>query len=518
MTRRTYAFLVAVSTVVGLTSVGTPAQAAQLVVPDGDVSNAGSWFEGVSTADGDTALWNEITDEAGPDDASTFDRTADMTQGDANKAFVVSLASVADPNSSANHTILVRARKNQSGGINLNLVVTLQRPDGSAIASFTTPALDAAWTDYTYTLTAAQADSIASSDYSDLSVKIDADPSAGGTTNGRHPEVTKVELQLPDEGTVALPQCADNLDNDLDGNVDYPADVDCDGANDTTESSGWTDPACEEDGSDLLDTAYCTPTQDLPQPPPDLDICDGATYCELTYEALELLGFSSVDMDDEDAEALAQIEADMAAETIQPLSTGSESTGSTSGTYYGAWVSWYNYNNKKCQGTKRDNNHCAWLYHKYKVYVGGAPKSPIYVSTFPSRSGNNKPDDKWWVNHGPIPGEFKACPNCSNRRDYRWGRMNGRFTGYERDNSIPFYPGKWRLDPWTIYKPSNTNVKRGAFEIHGGRNTDGTSRLWTTRTQGCIRLSIPGVRGLKGKWDWKTDNRRTARVYVRHNA
>ena len=233
MTRRTYAFLVAVSTVVGLTSVGTPAQAAQLVVPDGDVSNAGSWFEGVSTADGDTALWNEITDEAGPDDASTFDRTADMTQGDANKAFVVSLASVADPNSSANHTILVRARKNQSGGINLNLVVTLQRPDGSAIASFTTPALDAAWTDYTYTLTAAQADSIASSDYSDLSVKIDADPSAGGTTNGRHPEVTKVELQLPDEGTVALPQWADNLDNDLDGNVDYPADVECDGANDT---------------------------------------------------------------------------------------------------------------------------------------------------------------------------------------------------------------------------------------------------------------------------------------------
>jgi hypothetical protein len=91
--------------------------------------------------------------------------------------------------------------------------------------------------------------------------------------------------------------------------------------------------------------------------------------------------------------------------------------------------------------------------------------------------------------------------------------MNGEFTGYEEDTGDSFYPGKWRLDPWVVYKPSDTSVSRSAFEIHGGRNTDHTSKLWTTRTQGCIRLAVEGINGLKAKWDNRTSNKRTARVW-----
>lgn len=186
-------------------SAASPAQAAQSAVPDGDVANPGSWSEGVPTSDADSSLFNELIDLGGSDDASTFDKTADMREGDANKAFIVSLSSVNDPNSSIAHTIVVRARKNQSGGVSMNLIVTLQRPDGSAIASFTTSALDETWNDYDYTLTEGEADSIAPADYSNLQLKVDADPSTGGTTNGRHPEVSTLELALPEGGALNSP-------------------------------------------------------------------------------------------------------------------------------------------------------------------------------------------------------------------------------------------------------------------------------------------------------------------------
>ena len=235
MTQRRFAWLVVLFTVGGLTSTMSTAHAAQVARPDRDVSNSGNWSEGVSTADSDTSLWNEITDTDGPDDSSTYDKTADMNEGGANKSFVVSLSSVGDPHSSVGHVILLRARKNQSGGINISLDVALERSDGTVLASFTTPPLDEVWTDYTYALTDSEANSITSADYGDLQVNVAADPSAGPSTNGRHPEITKVQLQLP-EAPVIPPQCSDGLDNDLDGKVDYPADAECIDPNDTTES------------------------------------------------------------------------------------------------------------------------------------------------------------------------------------------------------------------------------------------------------------------------------------------
>lgn len=100
--------------------------------------------------------------------------------------------------------------------------------------------------------------------------------------------------------------------------------------------------------------------------------------------------------------------------------------------------------------------------------------------------------------------------------------MNGIHTGFEYDVRDSFYPGKWRLDPWTVANPGpDGDAFRSSFEIHGGalRGIDGTltsPRLWTMPTLGCIRLDTDGLMGLKSKWDNRTDNPRTMRLYVRY--
>jgi hypothetical protein len=244
-------------------------------------------------------------------------------------------------------------------------------------------------------------------------------------------------------------------------------------------AAGWRHPACERDGSAIAATAACTPPSDLPDEGTGRNTCLGADHCEVR----------------------------------SALPATAASGGRLS---YGGWVSFYNYRGRRCRGTVRDGGHCAWLYHKYRVFEGGDPKGQIQVTSYPARSGNNDPSDKWVRNLGPIPNRFRPRPRARTRSEYRWGRMNGRFTGFESDRRESFYPGLWRLDPWVVYKP-RTRHYRSAFEIHGGRNADGSSRLWTTRTQGCIRLSIAGILGLRGKWAKRTDNRRTARLYVLHN-
>jgi hypothetical protein len=268
----------------------------------------------------------------------------------------------------------------------------------------------------------------------------------------------------------------------------------------------WRDPRCEVDGGVVAGTAACTPPDDVGPGRVGDNSCAGAAACEVRYRRLEAAGLGdATEMSAEDARATARIERSIAS----PRRAGRVT--------YGGWLSFYNYNGRRCRGTVRDSGHCAWLYHKYRVFEGGDPTGGIHVTAFPARSGDDDPSDSWIRNLGPIPERFRASAGGRIRDDYRWGHMNGRFTGYESDGRDSFYPGLWRLDPWVIHKPSNARRERSSFEIHGGRNSDGSSRLWTTRTNGCIRLSIAGIHGLKGKWDRRTDNRRTARVYVVHN-
>jgi hypothetical protein len=269
----------------------------------------------------------------------------------------------------------------------------------------------------------------------------------------------------------------------------------------TSAAAVWTDPACERDGGPLAASADCVPPADLPEDDPVPNSCEGAVVCEATYAELAGTPFDDPQVRWED---------DRATRTL--ATTRARGSGVT----YAGWSTFAIYDGKRCKGTVRDNGRCAWLFHKYRAITDQGPRPGIYVTAFPARSGNNYPPDRWVRDVGPVPDRFRATPGGRTRDAFRWGRMYGRFIGFERDARSSFYPGKWRLDPWVIYKPGTTHT-RSSFEIHGGRRADGGASLWTTRTQGCIRLSIRGIRGLKAKWDNRTDNRRRAKVYVLHH-
>jgi hypothetical protein len=148
------------------------------------------------------------------------------------------------------------------------------------------------------------------------------------------------------------------------------------------------------------------------------------------------------------------------------------------------------------------------------------------VTAYPASSGTNDPEQMWDQKTGPLPDVFlddvDGDGSYEERDWYLWGAMNDLATGFEFDTDESFYPGKWRLDPWTILNPTEVgDPARSSFEIHGGvlKGHDGnvvTSRLWNTGTLGCIRLDTEGVLGLKSKWDNRTTNQDSARLYVRY--
>ncbi|MGQ0668632.1 MAG: hypothetical protein ACT4PO_02985 [Actinomycetota bacterium] len=245
--------------------------------------------------------------------------------------------------------------------------------------------------------------------------------------------------------------------------------------------AGWRSPACERDGSPLAAGTVCTPPSAVPQPPPTPLTCDGAVVCMGTYEDLRRAGFDVTGMRAADRAMLA------AHPTLLRAPSAAAAT-----TTYSAWLTFYLYNGTNCSGTVSQNGRCGWLYHKYSTILNGIPQPAVTTSAYPARSGNNNPAQEWVVNVGPLPNDFT----------YKWGFMNGAFTGYEADTSASFSPGKWRLDPWTV---SNGSVTRSAFEIHGGT---GTHEFSVSGTLGCIRIPSSSVTGLKSMWNNRTSNRK----------
>ncbi len=138
------------------------------------------------------------------------------------------------------------------------------------------------------------------------------------------------------------------------------------------------------------------------------------------------------------------------------------------------------------------------LYHRYKLYQNGSYVQQ-YETSYPARSADNVPADKWIPSTGPLPDD--ATQNGRSGAEYDWGYMNSGYTGFQYDSTSSFSPGKWRLDPWSV---SNGQQTRGEFEIHGGT---GSHDFWTTPTHGCIRLPADSVTGLKTYWDGATDNK-----------
>lgn len=142
------------------------------------------------------------------------------------------------------------------------------------------------------------------------------------------------------------------------------------------------------------------------------------------------------------------------------------------------------------------NGYLGTLYFTYGIYSAASDSYRWFTVSWPARSGNNRPADQAKANVGPVP-------------EYRWtfGFLYGAWRGYEADARESFYPGKWRMDPWT-----GGPYGRGYVEVHGGIGTHEYGA-----TNGCIRLYSKHLPQLKTYYDFKMANKRdtyTAKLTV----
>lgn len=157
---------------------------AQFARPDSDIST-GSW----------TGSYTAI-DEVTASDAD-FITSDDNTSPD---TFECGLSNVTDPVSSTGHIVRWRWRKEATGGHTINPVVRLMQ-GATTIASKTVAAFDTAtFTDDSFTLSGAEADSI--TDYTDLRLQFERAGDTGGSPSGRRfLEVSWAELEVPNVPT-----------------------------------------------------------------------------------------------------------------------------------------------------------------------------------------------------------------------------------------------------------------------------------------------------------------------------
>ncbi len=147
-------------------------------------------------------------------------------------------------------------------------------------------------------------------------------------------------------------------------------------------------------------------------------------------------------------------------------------------------------------GSMTYNGYRGTLYFRYGYYVSYLDSYRWYTVAYPAISGNNIPRYQAVRNVGPIP-------------EYTWdfGFLYSSFRGFEYDSRTSFYPGKWRLDPWT-----GGPYGRGYLEVHGG-----TSYRYFKPTAGCIRLTPASINSLQWFHRYRMTNkydRGSAHLYV----
>jgi hypothetical protein len=257
----------------------------------------------------------------------------------------------------------------------------------------------------------------------------------------------------------------------------------------------WRNAECERDGAPQ--DSRCIPPTNLPQPATALaPSCAGAVFCTATYEEMRRAGVDTGVLEEHDRQNWHVMHL----------------TGRTAPeTYYHAFVEFDLYlAPTNCSRTVKQNDHCGWLYHKYTIDDG----TTVYTSSYPARSGNNKPADDWVVNTGPMPDTWASSVPTIASPYRRMGWMYSVYYGYQSDSDPSFSPGKWRLDPWDVYsKSGQSGTHRSAFEIHGGT---GDHDFWKQGTGGCIRLPSTSITGLKSLWDTRSSNKKDPYVSVRN--
>ena len=134
------------------------------------------------------------------------------------------------------------------------------------------------------------------------------------------------------------------------------------------------------------------------------------------------------------------------------------------------------------------NGYRGTLYFTYGIYNAAVDAYKWYTVSWPAISGNNRPAYQNVSNVGPIP-EFT----------WDFGFIGTTWQGYVSNGATEFYPGEWRLSPWT-----GAPYGRCYFETHGG---SGTSHYFKP-THGCIRLTPSNISALKTYYAGKMANKK----------
>lgn len=148
----------------------------QFLRPDATITTGG-WAASSTTLHGDTSDQSDATYIIG---------------GSGDTGVELSLDSGVDPSSSANHTVVLRLQSSGTGGPEKFDAVLLQGSTTIAAPFSRQSITRGAWTEYSYTLIAFEADSI--TDYTDLRVRITPD----GLKSGETIWLSEASLQVPE--------------------------------------------------------------------------------------------------------------------------------------------------------------------------------------------------------------------------------------------------------------------------------------------------------------------------------
>lgn len=160
----------------------------QFARPDSDITKD-NW---VDTAGGNSngILYDEI-DEVTQNDAD-YSTSGPISLLDTTETWEVGLSDVIDPQTSSNHVVKYAYGKSASGGVQINLTVSLMQ-GGTTIASWSHNNIGNGFTLATQTLSAAQADSI--TNYSDLRLRFVATYASG--IAARSAQISWAEFDVP---------------------------------------------------------------------------------------------------------------------------------------------------------------------------------------------------------------------------------------------------------------------------------------------------------------------------------
>lgn len=171
---------------------GNDSNTAQFARPDLDITNNNNWDDPAPGGNDNNILYDEI-DETVQNDADYVTSGPIDLILDTSETLVVGLSDIEDPHTPSNHKVRYTYRKDQSGGNQIDLTVSLLQ-GGTTIASWTHNNIDQNFVLVTQTLTIAQANSI--TDYTNLRLQFTGTMS-GVNIQSRSVQISWAEVEVP---------------------------------------------------------------------------------------------------------------------------------------------------------------------------------------------------------------------------------------------------------------------------------------------------------------------------------